>query len=83
MHPDNFKFVFVSKEANDIANRLTTEHQISKGYGIASYLGLDPNYDNFSAVRLWVHKKLTNWPPEYLTALELNRAFTRCFPPQI
>ena len=81
MHPDNFKFVFVSKEAQEFACKLVTEHKIPPGYGVASYLGLAPGYDNYSAIGVWVHKKLSNSPAEQATTFELNRAFASCFPP--
>lgn len=83
MHPDNYRLINVSLKANAVAQILAAQLRLQPGYGIAAYLGLNENYTNMGALRLWVHHKLETQPPEYNTVTALKDAFIACFPADI
>ncbi len=50
--------VWVTPQARQLASGLIRKMRIRQGDNLAPCLGLDPFYDNFSAIELWVQKML-------------------------
>lgn len=47
-----------SKHAHKIANQLIKDVEIQSGFGLASFLEVDTNFDNFTAVRVWTQRQV-------------------------
>lgn len=47
----------VIDNSNILANRLIRNLQIQSGHGLSAFLGVDSHFDNFTAVRYWVHQQ--------------------------
>lgn len=48
----------ISQQANRLSNRLIRELEVQNGFGLANFLEVDSNFDNFTAVRAWVQKQM-------------------------
>lgn len=63
--------VWVTPQARQLASGLIRKMRIRQGNSLAPCLGLDPIYDNFSAIELWVQKMLVeNKQPVNLDLLQ-------------
>lgn len=51
--------VDTSHEVNQLANWLIKELSIQSGFGLANFLQVDSHFDNFAAVRYWIHQQYT------------------------
>lgn len=47
-----------TKQANQIANKLIKDLEVQNGFGLASFLEVDTNFDNFTAVRVWTQRQI-------------------------
>ncbi|WP_404415114.1 hypothetical protein [Marinospirillum sp.] len=50
--------IWTTPQAKMLASGLIQKMWIRQGYGLAIYLGLEPFYDNYSAVELWIQRML-------------------------
>lgn len=48
----------ISQQANRLSNRLIRELEVQNGFGLANFLEVDSNFDNFTAIRAWVQKQM-------------------------
>lgn len=53
-----------TQQAHKIANRLIKDLEVQSGFGLASFLEVDTNFDNFTAVRVWTQRKIGKLPIE-------------------
>ena len=72
--------VKVSDRAYGIANWLIHHYEIQPGFGLAFYLNVCPNINNFDAVRLWVELQIQIRPPMFETLGDLRQAFAARLP---
>lgn len=49
--------VDTSCEVNHLSNRLIKELSIQSGFGLANFLQVDSHFDNFAALRYWIHQQ--------------------------
>lgn len=49
--------VDTSHEVNQLANLLIKDFSIQPGFGLAGFLQVDSHFDNFAAVRYWIHQQ--------------------------
>ena len=49
---------YVSNDANHMANSLICELCIQSGTGLARFLSIDSCFDNHTALRIWIQKRL-------------------------
>ena len=59
-----------SKQSNQIANQLIKDFEVQNGFGLAGFLEVDTNFDNFTAMRVWTHRQIKkfyngDFPPDY------------------
>ena len=50
--------IWTTPQAKKLATKLIKKMLIRQGYGLAIFLGLEPFYDNYSAVELWIQRML-------------------------
>jgi hypothetical protein len=48
----------ISVDANIIANMLIREHCLQQGNNLAQFLKVEPFFDNYMALRVWVQRRL-------------------------
>ena len=71
-----------TKQSNQIANQLIRDFEVQNGFGLASFLEVDTNFDNFTAMRVWTYRQIKkfydgDFPPDYDL---LKRKFTELIP---
>jgi len=59
-----------SRQSNQIANQLIKDFEVQNGFGLAGFLEVDTNFDNFTAMRVWTHRQIkkfydSDFPPDY------------------
>ncbi|MCG8148813.1 hypothetical protein H9W84_11935 [Moraxella sp. PS-22] len=59
-----------TKQSNQIANQLIKELEVQNGFGLAGFLEVDTNFDNFTAMRVWTYRQIKqfydgDFPPDY------------------
>lgn len=57
----------ISKQSNQIANQLIKDFEIQNGFGLAGFLEVDTNFDNFTAMRVWTHRQIKKFYDEDLS----------------
>lgn len=50
----------ISQQANRLSNQLIRELEVQNGFGLANFLEVDSNFDNFTAIRAWVQRQMNN-----------------------
>lgn len=70
--PNQLRIILNSQNVNStdnlkITNQLIKDLEIQNGFGLASFLELDSNFNNYTALRVWVNKRC-----EYLYNYELS-----------
>ena len=59
-----------TKQSNQIANQLIKDLEVQNGFGLAGFLEVDTNFDNFTAMRVWTYRQVKkfydgDFPPDY------------------
>lgn len=50
----------ISQQANRLSNQLIRELEVQNGFGLANFLDVDSNFDNFTAIRAWVQRQMNH-----------------------
>ena len=74
--------LLISQQARDLGNQLIKEMNIDRGYGMASFLGVNSCYDNHQAVLIWTFQLLEREPALNELA-EIKKYFLLIFPDSV
>ena len=47
-----------TKQSNQISNQLIKDLEVQNGFGLAGFLEVDTNFDNFTAMRVWTYRQI-------------------------